>query len=57
MDFTTGGISAGGFYGAGMAGGRFDRKLNFIQESFSLVESIESKRKKVKVIVMSSNKC
>lgn len=27
MDFATGGIAAGGFYGAGMAGGRFDRKL------------------------------
>lgn len=27
MDFATGGIAAGGFYGAGMAGGRFDRKF------------------------------
>lgn len=26
MDFASGGIAAGGFYGAGMAGGRFDRK-------------------------------
>lgn len=26
MDFATGGIQ-GGFYGAGMAGGRFDRKI------------------------------
>lgn len=29
MDFATGGIAAGGFYGAGMAGSRFDRKLIF----------------------------
>lgn len=29
MDFATGGIAAGGFYGAGMAGSRFDRKLRF----------------------------
>jgi hypothetical protein len=34
MDFATGGIS-GGFYGAGMAGGRFDRENlgNFSLES------------------------
>lgn len=29
MDFATGGVQAGGFYGAGMAGGRFDREENF----------------------------
>lgn len=31
MDFATGGVQAGGFYGAGMAGGRFDREENFSQ--------------------------
>jgi hypothetical protein len=32
--FTTGGISnAGGFYGGGLAGQRFDRKLNFSIDS------------------------
>lgn len=32
MDFTTGGVQPGGFYGAGMAGGRFDRKKIFFQQ-------------------------
>jgi hypothetical protein len=37
MDFATGGIQSGGFYGAGLAGGRFDReKLKFSSKESSL---------------------
>lgn len=41
MDFATGGIAAGGFYGAGMAGSRFDRE--FEQRTLSRIRRTNNK--------------